>query len=270
MVTMTDQPTGTVEEWIHYLTHDRNSSPNTIRRYGRVLAQIPDPLTADAADLQAWWDSHLDKSAATRAGDLSAVRAYYRWTARRGLRTDDPSRALEAPKVRNAYPRLIGQADMARILTHATDDRPDLRRAIALGLYGGMRIHEAAKARWSDVDLEQRLVYIVGKGGWERVIPASVRLLDLTLPAVEGGNIVTSGSRGMSVDALGRACNRIIQSVAPGHSFHDLRKRGASLMLSQGVSMTSVRRFFGWRSLATVEHYAVVSDDELRNAAELI
>jgi site-specific recombinase XerD len=54
------------------------------------------------------------------------------------------------------------------------------------------------------------------------------------------------------------------------HTFHDLRKRGASLALSKGANPAAVRTMFGWASMETVSHYAVVGDEELDRIAEML
>ena len=71
--------------------------------------------------------------------------------------------------------------------------RPDIRRAVCLGAYAGLRISEAAALRWSDVDLENRQLRIMNsKGNKSRRIPMSPTLLDALLPNT-GGNVVSGG-----------------------------------------------------------------------------
>lgn len=258
----------TIEAFLTYLSDDRAYSPNTVKTYRRGLRRLANPDTATRTDLQTWWDSRTHLAPATRATELSAVRAYYRWAILRGHRPDDPSAHLIAPKVRNANPHPIGQAAVDLLLGEATADRPDLRRAIALGLYGGMRIHEVAKADWRDVD-DQRRLTVVGKGGKVRTVPLSARLRGVV--GDRGvGNIVTGCEDGFSDDWLGRLCNRLIREVAPGHTFHDLRKRCATRMLDGGAPMTVVQVFLGWGSLSTVQHYVRSELDALVRAADLV
>lgn len=142
-----------------------------------------------------------------------------------------------------------------------------MRRAFALGGYAGLRISECAGLDWSNVDLEARRMYVRGKGQKERPVPVSPVLLDYLLPDV-GGNVVTAGGTPYTGGTLQRKVNRLIARNGINHTFHDLRKRGASLALSKGANPAAVRVMFGWSSMETVTNYAVVGDEELDRIAE--
>ena len=185
-----------IEAFLQWAEHDRLRSPATIRRYRTVLAQLPDPLNATVDDLETWWAGRYNKSAATRQNELACLRAFYKWATRFDHRADDPTRRLDPPKVDNAFPRPIGRSDLKRALD-ACDERatPDLRRAIALGAYGGLRVSEAASLDWEHIDLDRRFLRIRGKGRKERLAGLSPVLLDEILPELRAGYVVTSGGR---------------------------------------------------------------------------
>jgi integrase len=130
-----------------------------------------------------------------------------------------------------------------------------------------MRVAEVAGLDWRDVDTEARRLFVRGKGRWERPIGLSAVLLDVLVP-ITGGNVVRAGGVPYVGETLQRKVNRLIQRAGIDHSFHDLRKRGASLALSRGMNPAAVRVAFGWRSMETVTHYAVVGDEELDRIAE--
>lgn len=258
------------EQFLTWAERDRNRSPNTLARYRAVLAQLDDPVGATLSDVETWWATRYDMSEATRANELACLRAFYRWATRFGHRADDPTRRLDAPRIPNHVPRPIGQADLTRLLGPLTADAPDLRRAVALGAYGGLRISEAAGLDWSGVDEESRRLYVRGKGRKERAVALSPMLLDLLLPRVVG-NVVTAGAKPYSGATLQRKVNRLMERHEIAHTFHDLRKRGASLALSKGLNPVAVQQMFGWSSMQTVTHYAAVGDEELdRIAAAMI
>src|SRR5690606_29081517 len=124
-------------------------------------------------------------------------------------RADDPTRRLDAPKIPNHVPRPIGHADLTRLLGDLTEDAPDLRRAIALGAYAGLRVSEVAGLDWSHLDQESRRIYVRGKGRKERVVGLSPVLLDKLLPDT-GGNVVTAGGTAYSGPVLQRKVNRLL------------------------------------------------------------
>lgn len=260
--------TDTVAAFLDWAEHDRNRSPNTLARYRAVLTMLDDPANATVEDVEAWWATRRERSPATRANELACLRAFYKWAARFDHRPDDPTRRLDAPGIPNKVPRPIGEADLAKLL-RATEDAPDLRRAVCLGAYGGLRVAEAAALDWSNVDQEARRMYVRGKGRKERVFGLSPVLLDKILPDV-GGNIVTAGGTPYSGPTLQRKVNRLMEREGIAHTFHDLRKRGATLAAAKTGDIHAVARAFGWSSIETASAYAAVSDEAIDRIANAI
>ena len=263
-----------VESFLTWARDDRRRSPHTLARYRAVLASVEpfgDPLTIDRDALEAWWASRYQMSPGTRANELACLRSFYRWATKFDHRADDPTRRLDSPKVPNMVPRMIGRSDFDRLLGELTEDAPDLRRAYALGGYAGLRVSEAAALDWRNVEYRDapRRIYIRGKGEKERPVPLSAVLLDYLLPDT-GGNVVAAGGEPYSPATLQRKVNRHMARHGIGHTYHDLRKRGASLALSKGANPAAVRVMFGWSSMETVSHYAVVGDSELDRIAEML
>lgn len=259
-----------VDDFLTWAELDRRRSQHTLARYRAVLAQINDPATATVEDIEAWWVTRYGAAPATRENELACLRSFYRWAMRFDHRADDPTRRLDAPSIPRRVPRPVGESEVSRLLGPLTDDAPDLRRAIALGVYGGLRVSEAASLDWRQVDTEARRIYVLGKGDKERVIGLSPVLLDKILPDT-GGNVVTAGARPYTGAVLQRKVNRLMQRHSIEHTFHDLRKRGAGLAMAKSGNPQAVAQFFGWASLQTVTHYAVVGDEELdRIAAAMI
>ena len=251
-------------------------SPHTIRRYRETLhslTAIADPATADVETIQVWWDLRIERdggkarSPASRSNELACLRSFYRWMTRNDYRPDDPTRRQDFLKPDNHVPRPIGEHDLSRLLGELTKDAPDLRRAFALGAYAGLRVSEAADLDWADIDLESHRLYVRGKGRKERVIGLSPILTDKILPNT-GGNVVTAGDVPYAGATLQRKTNRVMARAGISHSFHDLRKRGATLSLARGMNPEAIRQVFGWSSMQTVTHYAVVGSEELDKIAE--
>ncbi|MGC0251492.1 tyrosine-type recombinase/integrase [Pseudactinotalea sp. Z1748] len=256
-----------VTEFLHWAQHDRNRSPHTIARYRAVLDQLTEPLSATIEDIETWWATRYHMAPATRQNELACLRAFYKWATRFDHRPDDPTRRLDAPAVDNAFPRPIGRTDLQRALD-ACDEReaPDLRRALALGAYGGLRVSEAASLDWADVDLDKRLLYVRGKGRKERLAGISPRLLDEILPAATG-NVVTAGGPTYGADTLQRRVNRHLDRLGIDATFHKLRARYVTQGIADTGDIYAVARAVGWASVETAKHYAALSDDALHRIA---
>lgn len=261
------------EEFLAWSEKDRLRSPATIIKYKTVLQslrQFADPATATIDDLEAWWQSRYDKAPATRTAELACLKAFYKYLTAFDHRPDDPTRRTFAPKKPIRVPRMVGRSDFERLLGDLTADSPSLRRAYALGGYAGLRVAEVANLDWKNIDVEQRRIYIIGKGNKERMVPINTSLMDILLPAYKEGNVLRPNGDPYSPGVLQRKVNRHMAKCGVDHTFHDFRKRGASILLAKGASLAAVRKMFGWASMETVASYAVVSDNELDVLAEML
>ncbi len=270
--------TDAVSEFLAWAEHDRSRAVNTLLRYRQVLGQVAveieaDPAVATRAQIEQWWATRYDMSAATRNNDLACLRSFYRWLGRFHDRPDDPTRRIDPPKIRRTVPRPMGETDLDRLLA-ASKDHPDVRRALCLGAYGGLRIGEAAVCDWSWIDQEARRIYVMGKGGKERAMGLSPLLLDKLLPDT-GGNVVTAGDGVHNPAVLQKRINRFIQrtlyTAADGDrplpekpmTFHALRKRAATLAIAKTGNIHAVADAFGWESIETAGTYAVAQGETL-------
>ena len=261
------------EEFLEWSEFDRLRSPLTIKKYRAVLDQLrefADPVEATVDDIQEWWESRFDKAPATRGTELACLKTFYKYLTAFDHRDDDPTRRQFMPKIPARVPRMVGRSDFERLLHECTDGLPELRLAYALGGYAGLRIAEVAAVDWADVDLEARRIYVIGKGNKERKVPINTSLMDLLLPGRVSGNVLRPYGDPYSANALQRRVNRHMARHGVNHTFHDFRKRGASILLSKGASPVAVRKMFGWESMETVSSYAEVHDDELDQLGELL
>lgn len=263
---MTARKPDRVAEFLTWAEHDRGRSVHTVARYRTVLNQLPDPANATVDQIQEWWDSRLEKANATRENELACLRSFYKWMARFDHRPDDPTRRLTAPKVSNAFPDPVSRTELTTLLKACDDtNAPDLRRAIALGAYGGLRVSEAATLNWTQVDRENRRLRIYGKGAKNRLAGLSPRLLDEILPDT-GGNVVCGGTP-YAPGTLQRKVNRFMARHGVDKTFHSLRGRYATVAIAETGNIHAVAKAMGWASINTAEAYAALSDDVLDQIA---
>jgi site-specific recombinase XerD len=111
---------------------------------------------------------------ATLARRVSAVRTYFRHLVLIGMRDDNPAASLKLPRRTRRLPRALSPSETERLIDAATGSTPrTLRdRALVELLYGaGLRVSEAVGLEKSGVDLDTRVVRVLGKGGKERLVP---------------------------------------------------------------------------------------------------
>src|SRR5262249_16707472 len=111
---------------------------------------------------------------ATIARALVAVRSFHRFCTEEGYLAVDPSEVVGAPRVPQGIPKALSEAEVEALLDAVVGDtgRGRRDRAIVETLYAtGVRISELIGLDRRDVDLEDGLVRVLGKGGRERIVP---------------------------------------------------------------------------------------------------
>ena len=258
-----------IDDYLRYLTEDRNYSPNTVATYRRTYRTFPGMEHADRAAVEAWWNGRTGKAIGTRRNELSAVRSFYAWCREWDHRepTDDPTHRIKPPKQGRKLPHPIGRDDFQRLLA-ATEG--EMRRAICLGGYAGLRVAEVAALTWADVDTDSRRIYVrSGKGDKDRAVGLSPLLLDSLLP-MTGGNVVRAGERPYSANALQQRVNAAIRAAGVDGTFHGLRSRFATVAVASTGNLLSVSRALGHASPATTAIYAATSDSDLDLIADAV
>jgi site-specific recombinase XerD len=264
------------------------SSPRTVEAYRRDLAALGAFLDGPVAratvhDLERWLGHQRDAGAAasTLARRTAAVRSFFRHQQLLGTRTDNPALEVELPRRARKLPRTLSQGEVERLIQAANGTTPRALRDVALVelLYGaGLRVSEAVGLDRTRVDLEDRIVRVVGKGDKERIVPiggpaadALLRYLSRGRPYLDrrhrpelflnarGGGLTRSGVflvlRRLAADA----------GLDPARVHpHLLRHSFATHLLEGGADLRSVQEMLGHADLSTTELYTHVSDSRRR------
>lgn len=299
-------PSEMLGDFERYLRHQRGLSENTVRAYHGDLVHlaafvaatsgksigIDDALRAtQLADLRSWLAAMsadgLSRTTLARRG--AASRAFYGWAADTGRVAANPALRLASARPAVTVPTVISADAVGTLLATAEarcdeDDPIALRDwAVAELLYAtGMRVGELAGLDVRDIDIDQRLVRVLGKGAKERVVPfgvpakrAVVEWLrrgrpQLVRPTTDGALFL--GQRGRRVDqrqvraAIHELCQAAgVDDVAP----HGLRHTAATHLLTGGSDLRSVQEVLGHASLTTTQRYTHVSAERLRATYQL-
>lgn len=252
-------------QWLDFCQRERTPA-NTIARRTAVLRSVGNAGTATREQVEDWWGNTAHLAPSTRANALACLRAFYKWCRRWEHRPDDPTLRLDAPKVPAGLPRPIGRADLRLVLMSA---EPDVRRAVALGAYAGLRVSEAAQLDWADVDLEARRMRVTGKGQRTRLVAVGSVLIDELLPDV-GGNVVAAGGTPSTAGTLQHRANRAIRAAGVDATFHQLRHRYGTLAYQATGDLIAVGRQMGHSSPVTTAVYAASADEMADVIAEAV
>jgi integrase/recombinase XerD len=280
-------PDHDVERFLLLLAAQR--SPRTVDAYRRDLASLAASCRgpvgeATVEDLERWLASMRADGLAptTLARRVSAVRTYFRHLNLIGTRADNPAAAIQLPRRGRRLPRALSPGEVERLIDAATGTSPrSLRdRALVELLYGaGLRVSEAVGLEKGGVDLEARIVRVVGKGGKERLVPlgrpaaeAVRRYLALGRPHLDrryrpdlfvnarGGPLTRAGAF-LILRRLAEKAGLEPERVHP----HLLRHSFATHLLEGGADLRSVQEMLGHADLGTTERYTHVSDRRRRD-----
>jgi integrase/recombinase XerC len=172
-----------VAGFLQHLAVERRASPNTLDGYRRDLLSLESWTTEHGFALEALTGEQLRAFVAAehRRGlsptslqrRLSACRSFYRWLLKHGRIAASPALTVKAPKAKRKLPQVL-DPDEAKALVEVPTDAPlGLRDRALLELFysSGLRLSELCALRWQDLQLEDGLVTVLGKGRKQRSVP---------------------------------------------------------------------------------------------------
>lgn len=281
-----------IEQFLNYLQLERNYSPRTVEAYGEDLRGFEEFFknmdsslswqTVDADVIRSWMESLMDKgnTATTISRRLSGLRSFFRFALRKGLFKRDPSRLISGPKKEKPLPAFIKESEMDELLESGswTDGYDDvLARTLFIILYEtGMRRAEVTGLDLADVDIENRVLNVVGKGDKQRRIPFGQEAAEAVISylrkreevAMQGEKAFFVTKKGVRMN--GEQLRYIVRKRLAGvttmkkRSPHVLRHSFATAMLNHKAGLESVRKLLGHKSVMTTEVYTHVTFEQMK------
>jgi tyrosine recombinase XerC len=280
-----------VDAFLAFLRVERNVSPRTLAAYASDLAGYADYL--DRRAVHAYDADHrvlrgylaeLEQARYARrtiARRLSALRAFYRFLVARGDLASSPALVLTTPRVPRHLPPTASSDLIARLLDTPDDTTPaGLRdRAILELLYAsGVRVSELVALDVTDVDLNQGMLKVMGKGSKERIVPLHALACRRIQAYLRDGRLALdrgrsagalflnrSGTR-LSADGVRRMLYRRLTELGEATDLtpHALRHTFATHLLEGGADLRTVQELLGHVALSTTQIYTHLSTKHLR------
>jgi integrase/recombinase XerD len=296
-------PTSAVERavrgWLNHLDVERGVAANTLQSYRRDLTRyaaylagraVSDPAAITEAHVEDFLATlregtadHPPLAASSAARTLVAVRGFHRFLVLEGDVPHDPAAAVSPPRPPSRLPKAIGVEEVERLLEAASvgDTPASLRdRALLEVLYGaGARISEAVGLDVDDIDPQEGVVRLFGKGSKERIVPLGSYAADaLGAYLVRGRPTFAVKGRGTPAVFLNQRGGRLSRQSAwtvmraaadraglGGHlSPHTLRHSFATHLLDGGADVRVVQELLGPASVTTTQIYTLVTVQRLR------
>ena len=288
-----------IAEFAAYLRLERGQSPRTSEEYARdveLFAQFLEPghpKTAPFLKISGATTSDVRRFVMELMGPrkygavsvrrkIAALRSFFALQKREGKRSDNPALDVPPPKAPKRLPKVLSEAETSRLLRTTVAGKTDTQRlrdiAMMEILYAsGIRRAELVGLNLADVDLDRRLMRVIGKGNKQRMVFINQAAADAVRKYI--------GVRPRSSDEalfLSRRKTRLshrqawvifrafaqlsglTQHVTP----HVMRHSFATHLLENGADIVTIKELLGHESLSTTQIYTNVSLEHMRRSYE--
>ncbi len=275
-------------------------SPRTVAEYAADIAQFCDYLAYLWGEKRAYdWTAvdypvirrylvHLTQSQYSRssiARKLAALRALFRYLVDTGRMQYNPAASTSLPRRRRRLPEVLYESEVEALLTAPDDNTPagQRDRAILEVLYAtGVRVSELVGLDLDDVDLQERQMRVLGKGGRERIVYFGQPAQEALRRYLQQGRklLLQKGKKPAEEQAVflnklgGRLSARSVQNIVRKYVLqtatsqyihpHSLRHSFATHLLDHGADLRSIQELLGHKTVSTTEIYTHVSAQRLK------
>jgi integrase/recombinase XerD len=271
-----------VEEYLVALRVERGLSANTIAAYTRDLGQYLQFLDGQEPDGESVADfvsllRRRDLADSTVARKIASVRGLHRFLVTEGLRQTDPTALVDSPRRPDPFPKALTVEEAIALVEAPGGADPGARRDRALleFLYGtGARVSEAVGVDLGDLDLDDKVARVTGKGSKQRLVPMGTKTVEAIwqwLP--DRLSLISRKSAGdpLFVNLRGRRLSRqavfdivkkhaVAAEIEPRRvSPHVLRHSAATHMVEAGADLRTVQEMLGHATITTTQVYTRVS-----------
>jgi len=286
-----------IEQFIDTIWMERGLSENTLSAYRTDLKNfviwlmLTSVKTVDESVIEANREiitnylSDLESrqiSPRSRARLLSSLRLFYAYLLREKKIEVDPVALIDAPKSGRSLPKTLTEKDVESLLM-----APDTLTLLGLRdrvlfevLYAtGLRVSELVGLQLTEINLQQGVLRVTGKGNKERLVPLGEEALswiekyllsartDLLKGKISDALFVTNRGTAMTRQAFWYLIKRyafqaeISSTISP----HTLRHAFATHLLNHGADLRVVQMLLGHSNLSTTQIYTHVAKERLKS-----
>jgi integrase/recombinase XerD len=212
---------------------------------------------------------------------LSSFRRFFRYLLREGVTAEDPTAEITMPKIGRALPQSLTEDEVDSLLAAPNVSEPlgNRDRAMLELLYAtGVRVSELINLKMSQMNLNQGVIRIVGKGDRERLIPLGDEAQDWLRDFIDGARIeillerqtdylfpTRRGDR-MTRQAFWHIIKRYAKKsgVKKKLSPHTVRHAFATHLLNNGADLRVVQLLLGHSDVSTTQIYTHVARERMK------
>ncbi|MBP2688358.1 MAG: site-specific tyrosine recombinase XerD [Deltaproteobacteria bacterium] len=281
-----------LDSFLLHLATERRLSGNTLASYAADLRRFSAFLADRGIDARSFTrPGFLDYltslreeglSARSTARHVSTTRSFFRFLVREGVLAASPVSEVKAPRIGRPLPKYLTLTQVERLLNAPDGRTPEGirdRAMLTLMYASGLRASELVTLRLENVDANAGFLYVLGKGGKERVVPVAEAALAALAGYMAGARPGFLGKRVSSALFLSRRGKQITRQtlwnrirrwalsagIEERISPHTLRHSFASHLLAGGADLRAVQAMLGHADIATTQIYTHVTPERLRD-----
>lgn len=286
-----DNAKSLIDRFLDAIWMERGLSENTLGAYRadlmalnqRLERQSINLIEARRADILSYiaWRAENGAKPRSTARQLSSFRRFYRYLLREGVIGDDPTANIAMPKIGRALPQSLTEDEVDALLAapNVTEPLGHRDRAMLEVLYAtGVRVSELINLKLSQINLNQGVLRIIGKGDRERLIPLGDEAQDWIREFIDGPRIeillerqtdylfpTRRGDR-MTRQAFWHIIKRYAKKagIQKKLSPHTVRHAFATHLLNNGADLRVVQLLLGHSDVSTTQIYTHVARERMK------
>jgi len=283
--------------FLRYQQLERNASKHTLDAYKSDLSQFLTYVQSILGTSAMWddvsraeirqWVGELAEQGLTKqtlARKMATLRSFFKFSTRRGHLKTNPAAQISSIRLQKSLPQLVTEPEVNYLLDNLSDSdeqRTIMENAILELFYSsGLRVSELTNLKVQDIDLNQQLVRVLGKGNKQRIVPfgASAKQ-ELTRWMNKRQNMSNDSVSNKMPDYLfiskrgGKPYREQMYRIVHRHlknsevhqkSPHTIRHSFATHLMDHGADIRVVKELLGHSSLSATQIYTHTSKEHIR------
>lgn len=276
-----------ISDFLSYLEVEANYSKNTINSYENDLNKFEeyykskDLLKITSKDIEKYIQTLSDLAPTTVSHNISSLKTFYSYFLKQVRISNNPTDGIKSPKLGIHLPTYLTIDEVNKLLDiEVTDAFSSRNKAILELMYAtGLRISEVISLEFKNIDYDECIIRVMGKGSKERIVPVNdyaikylKEYIDNYRPELvknEINNYIFLNNHGRMLTRQGifkmiknyAALKNIKKTIGP----HTLRHTFATHLLENGADLRVIQELLGHSDISTTQIYTHLTKEALHN-----
>lgn len=284
-----------IDKYLEYLKIVRKYSDKTINSYRDDLIEYNEFLGDNFTSilninyddvkkyLKYLYERKINKNSISRK--LSSIRGFYNYLVRENIINTNYFNMVNNPKKEIYLPKFLKDEELNKIFNVCTLDTPINQRdslIIELLYATGVRVSELISIKIKDIDMNEKVIKIIGKGSKERIVLFNNHTLNVLNIYLNDGYhtfnkknngylILNKDGNKLSDRYVRKVIDKLVRKAGLDLKIspHTIRHTFATDMLEEGSDLMTVKELLGHESLNTTSIYTHVTNNQIRKIYDM-